>query len=280
MSRSKRGGSGLPVVVVSDLHVGCELALMPEGGYVSDNGNPKPPSQIQNKLHEWWKEFWSWADRETGGKYNVVVNGDAIDGVHHGSVSQWSHNKDHQRGAAVQLLMPVRERASQLWIVRGTAAHVGESGCDEETIARELKADRIGGRGSFSHWQLFYGCDDYLVHFAHHISTSMSPFAKSSGLQREMALGYMNSGRWKDKPPDVYVRSHRHECSVVGEPSESGMTWCWVTPPWQLTTPYMHKHPRGGAMPEVGGLLLKFGDEGVYGKPWIRRVSRPEEVRS
>jgi hypothetical protein len=270
----------LPVVVVSDLHVGCELALMPRDGYCSDNASPKYPSHLQESLHDWWDEFWAWAEKETGGRFNVVVNGDAIDGVHHGAVSQWTQNLDHQRGACVELLKPIRERANKLFIIRGTQAHVGQSANDEESIARELKADRIGGKGPFSHWQLFYWCGDALVHFAHHISTSMSPFAKSSGLQRELALGYLHSGRWKDRAPDVYVRSHRHECSVVGEPSESGMTWCWVTPPWQLTTPYMHKHPRGGAMPEVGGLILKLGDNGIYGKPWIRRVSRPEGVRA
>lgn len=275
MAKRKRS-EDLPVVVVSDLHVGCELALMPKDGYTSDNGNHKPPSPMQQKLHAWWEEFWAWADKETGGNYNVVVNGDAIDGVHHNSVSQWSHNLDHQRGAAVELLRPIRERAKKLFIIRGTEAHTGQSACNEESIARELKADRISRDGTYSHWQLFYHHDDLLVHFAHEIGVSMSPFSKSSALQRELVYGYINSGRWGDKPPDVYVRSHKHECSVVGEPSESGMTWCWVTSPWQLGTPYMQKKPRGGAMPEVGGLILKFGDNGCYGKPWTRKLSRPE----
>jgi hypothetical protein len=40
----------------------------------------------------------------------------------------------------------------------------------------------------------------------------------------------------------------------------------------------MHGKPRGGAMPEVGGIIIKFGDNGPFAKPWVRRIERPAEV--
>lgn len=270
-----------PIVVVSDLHVGCGLAVMPREGAAHGSTNEHQPSQLQLKLCDWWDEFWAWVEKETGGGYNVVVNGDSIDGVHHRAVSQWTHNTDVQRAAAVQLLRPVRERAHRMFMTDGTEAHVGPSSSDEESIARELKTDRPSGRGPHSLAQLFYSCgDDSLIHFAHHMPTSLSPFTKSSGLQKEIIYGYTHSGRLRLQAPNLYVRSHRHECGVVGEPirAKSGttqMAFAWCTSPWQLMGPYMNKFPRGGAVSEIGGLLIKFGDEGAYCKPWVRWVDRP-----
>jgi hypothetical protein len=250
---------------------------------MGEDNDVRKPSKLQLGLCDWWDEFWRWAAKETGGRFNVVVNGDAIDGVHHRAVTQWTHNIDVQRAAAVKLLSPIRDRAHRFFMVRGTEAHVGPSACDEEGIARELKADRPSGRGPYSHWQLFYSADSSLIHFAHHMPTSLSPFTKSSGLQREIVYGYTHSGRLRLPAPNLYVRSHKHECGVVGEPirdkrGETNMAFAWSTSPWQLGTSYMQKYPRGGAVPEIGGLLIKFGDEGCYAKPWTRWLDRPRGV--
>ena len=104
-----------------------------------------------------------------------------------------------------------------------------------------------------------------------------SPFAKSSALQRLIALSYVNSGRWGDEPPVMFVRSHRHQCSWVGEPCKHGIVTCIVTPPWQMKTPFVHQL---GLMaePEYGGVILFAGDNAVYSKPWVERVERPEEI--
>ena len=116
-----------------------------------------------------------------------------------------------------------------------------------------------------------------LVHVAHHIGATTSPFAKSSALQRQIALSYVNSGRWGDEPPVMFVRSHRHQCSWVGEPCSHGIVTCIVTPAWQLKTPYVHRLSLM-AEPEYGGIILFAGDNGVYAKPWVERMERPREV--
>lgn len=274
MSRKK---AEVPWVIVSDLHVGCGMAIMPKDGYVGDTGVTHMPSAFQRKLIDRWESgFWPWVEEETGGEFNVLVNGDLIDGVHHHNVTQWSSNLLDQRRACVALLAPIRERAKRFIVVRGTESHVGSSGQHDEAIAEALKAERSPA-GTWSHWEVFLRFGGKLVHVAHHIGASSSPFAKSSALQRVMATSYLDSGRWGDEPPTMFVRSHRHQCSWVGEPCRGGTTTVVVSPSWQMKTPFVHRMGIVG-QPEYGGILLFAGDNGVYHKPWVERLERPEEV--
>ena len=271
-----------PLVVVSDIHVGCGLAVMPPGGFTDDTGVEHKPSRLQRKLETWWKDFWLWVEVEAGGEYDVVVNGDLIDGIHHENATHWTANLDVQVQASVALLRPVRARAKRFLVVRGTETHTGKSGQHEEAIARELDAEKSPD-GTFSHWELYYRMGRYLLHLTHHIGTSSSPFAESGALNREMVFGYVQSGRSGKTAPDVYVRSHRHTCAVFSHPSERDddpirMTTSVTTPSWQLKTPYLHRSAARMQQPQIGGVLIMAGHNTVYAKPWTRFISRPAEV--
>ena len=266
-----------PLVVVSDLHVGCGLALMPPPGFTDDTGVLHSPSPLQQKLAAWWSDFWAWVDVETGGEFDVVVNGDLVDGNHHQNVTHWTANLDVQDQAAVALLRPIRQKATRFLVVRGTETHVGQSGQHEEAIARELDAEKSPD-GTFSHWELYYRLNKSLVHLTHHIGTTSSPFAESGALNREMVHGYVEAGRWADEPPAMYVRSHRHTCGVFGHPSQHGMTWSVTTPAWQLKTPYGFRSSFRMQRPQIGGVIVVAGDNSPYVKTWVRSVERPREV--
>ena len=275
----RKAAEVLPVVVVSDLHVGCEMALMPREGWLRDGGNLVTPSKLQGVLCDWWDEFWAWCDEETGGRYDVVVNGDLIEGVHHRATTPWSANIGVQRACCESILLPVRERARRLYVIRGTEAHVGQSAEDDEAIARGIKADRAEGAHGYAAWEMFYRFGDHLAHFAHHVSTSSSPFSETSALLREQVTGYVEAGRWGDEPAAMYIRSHRHICSGICHPSRHGITSTWTSPAWQLKTPYVHKIGARMTQPQIGGLLLCVGDMGPYIKPWVKHIDRPKEVR-
>ena len=273
----KRKAKDLPWALIGDPHVGCGMAIMPKEGFTGDNGVHYFPSPMQQKLHDRWENgFWPWVEKETGGRYNVLVNGDLIDGVHHSAVTQWSQHLLDQRRACIELLKPIRARANRFIVVRGTESHVGQSGQHDEAIAEALDAERSPS-GTYSHWEVYLRLGGGLVHIAHHIAATSSPFAKSSALQRQIALSYVNSGRWGDEPPVMFVRSHRHQCSWVGEPCKQGIVTCLVLPAWQLKTPYVHRLALMQE-PEYGGAILFSGDNGVYHKPWVERVERPDEI--
>ena len=96
------------LVVVSDLHAGSRLGLAP-AQIKLDDGGYYVPSKEQQVLKSWWDEFWTeFVPRETKGEpYEVVCNGDAVEGVPHGSVAHVSAIMDEHCHAAVDLLRPV-----------------------------------------------------------------------------------------------------------------------------------------------------------------------------
>ena len=116
------------LVVISDTHVGGRTAITPPS-FQLDGGGTVKPSKLQQGLQSWWKEFWSeFVPKATKGEpYSVVHNGDAVDGVPHGSVSHMSALLDDQCNAAVALLAPVIRKAEAFYMVRGTEAHVSNS---------------------------------------------------------------------------------------------------------------------------------------------------------
>ena len=128
------------LVVVSDLHAGCRLGLCPSGGVTLDDGGIYLPSGLQLKLWGMWREFWEdFVPEATDGEpWGLVVNGDAIDGVHHGTTTQVSHNVLDQVRMAHEILAPVVARSAGYYHVRGTEAHAGKSGHLEEQLAESL----------------------------------------------------------------------------------------------------------------------------------------------
>ena len=93
-----------------------------------------------------WREFWDeWVPEVSRGEpFDLVHNGDVIDGVHHRSTTQISHNIQDQLLIAEKVMRPEVERCKRSGgtynHIRGTSAHVGESGIYEEQLAEKLGA--------------------------------------------------------------------------------------------------------------------------------------------
>lgn len=277
---SKRKFKGVRnIIVISDTHVGDSLALMHPDGAELDDGSRVMPSPLQLKLWAYWREFWDeWVPQVTHGEpFDVVHNGDAIDGVHHGATNQWSHNMGDQKRHAEMILRPVVEACEgRYWHIRGTEAHVGKSGTEEEQLARSLGAVR-GPNGNHARWELWKKIDAHLVHFTHHIGTTASAAHETSAVNAEMASLFNEAGRWGHKPPQIIVRSHRHRCSEVRLPAQWGYATAFVTPAWQLKTPFVFKIAGGrNTTPQIGGSLIRLGDEELHTRHMVWDIGRPE----
>lgn len=235
------------------------------------------PSPVQFTMWEWWLAFWDWVDTVVHDEpFCVVFNGDAIDGVHHKATSQISHNLEDQCAIALKILEPIVEKCNgQFYFVRGTAAHVGEQGVHEERLAKSLGAIP-NDAGQYSRYDLWKQLDGGgLVHFSHHIGTAGSTHYESSALAREIGNAFIEAGRWGDVPPDVVVRSHRHRNCEVRMPNRNGYAIVFTTAAWQLKTPFVFKIPGGSQVtPQIGGSLIRHGDEELHTRHWVRGVSR------
>ena len=264
------------IVVISDTHFGCQFGLCPPRVNL-DGGGYYAYSALQKKVWQMWKEWWNkYVPLFTKGEpYELVHVGDCIDGVHHNSNTQISHNITDQMNIAYQVLDPIVSKAKRYFHIRGTEAHVGQSAEYEEQLAKLLKAEP-DDQGNYARWELWLSMNKKLIHFSHHISGTGSSGYESTGVFKEMVEAFVQAGRFGDKPPDVIVRGHRHRHFKT----EVGERFAIVCPGWQLKTPYVYRIASGRASPpQMGGIVLRAGDEDpIYQRKKVWHVERPKEV--
>ena len=260
-------------VVISDTHIGSQLGLCPDSGIMLDEGGMYYPNEIQKAIWFHWKEFWSkYVPELTEGKpYGLIFNGDMIEGVHHNSTCQASSNiKDHIL-AAEQILSPVVDKArGPLYVMRGTPAHVGASGANEEELARFLGAVP-GSNGHYARYELWKRIGPYQAHFNHHISTTGSQYAEATAVHRELMECFTESARQGEEIPDLVVRSHRHRYIQTKITTHKGVGIGVTTPVWQAKTGYVYKIAARNTHPQFGGIVILVNKQGhleVREKEW------------
>lgn len=272
------------IVVISDTHCGCGLGLAPMTSVRLDDGGKYKPSMFQQKLYGYWKAFWEkFVPEATHGEpYIVVHNGDAIDGVHHNAVTQITNNLTIQTNIAYELLDPIVEKCDgRYYHIRGTEAHVGKSAMYEEQLARMLGAVP-NEDGQHARYDLWLQCGKGLVHFLHHIGTTGSAAHEASAINAELTAAYVEAARWREAPPDIVVRSHRHRYMEVRFATDSGYGISVVSPAWQGKVPFAWKMPGARqAPPQFGGLVIRQGARYLYVEPqvWSIRRDAPANVK-
>lgn len=280
------------LVVISDTHCGCRLGLCPESVGLDDGGTYHP-SEFQKKLLQYWNSFWNdFVPVATRGEpFAIVHNGDAIDGVHHNSTTQISHNLEDQSEIARVLLEPLVELAQgRYYHIRGTEAHVGKSGAEEERLARRIGALR-NTENQAARYDLWKKIVDptngsqHLIHLLHHVGTTGSSAYEATAVHKEYTESCVESARWRLPPPDVIVRSHRHRHLKIEVPtgnaatSETGKGIAVVTPGWQGKTPFAWKIPGARlSLPQFGGIVIRATDGELFvrDKVWTIERSRVE----
>lgn len=272
------------VVVISDLHSGCQLALCPDEVKL-DSGGIYRANKIQKALKAMWDEFWgevvpSWTKGEP---FVVIFNGDAVDGAPHGSISQISPNRDVQNKIAYDLLNPVVMACDGRYFhTRGTGAHVGQSAESEEQLARMLcaKPDREGNHARYDLWLRCGPKPGGLIHALHHVGTTSRAAYESSAVHAELTEAFCEAARWGQEPPDAIVRSHRHRNIEIRVPTSRGNGLAVVSPAWQGKTPYAWKI--AGARqsnPQFGGLIIqRVEPDGLYCRSKVWSIARSELV--
>lgn len=267
------------LVIVSDIHAGCKMGLCTRKRVPLIDGGYYVPSGLQKKVYSFWEEFWGEAVPRIchGEPFAVCVNGEAIDGVHHRATSPISHNLEDQKALAVTLLRPVVEACEgRFYMTNGTPVHSGESGCDDEAVAKTLGAipDQTGRHARYVLW---IRVGPALVNVMHHIGTTGSQAYESTAVNKELVEAFAEAGRWNNEPPDFVVRSHRHRFIAVTVPTAKGIGAALVSAGWQSKTPFVYKIPGGRqSEPQFGGIIIRHGDEGeVYWRHWVKSIARP-----
>jgi len=236
------------------------------------------PHNIQKKIWAYWVAFWDeWVPMVTRQEpFILVINGDTTDGVHHNATHQISHNLTTQSKIAYEVLAPIVDKSIGLYMIRGTEAHAGPSGAEEERLAQKLGAipNELGQYARYDLWKKVG--DGGLVHFLHHIGTTSSNAYEATAVNKELTEEFNEAARWNESPPNVIIRSHRHRHIKISVPTSTGEAIAEVTPGWQGKTPFVWKIPGGRlAPPQFGGVLIRQGDEDfVYTRNKVWTVGR------
>ena len=272
-------------VVISDIHAGCQLGLYPcnitRGELLLDEGGEYTPNAIQRGMWAWWDEFWfeHVPEMTNGLPYGVIVNGDSLDGKHHDAVHQITHNLSTQQRIAEAILRPIVDLCEgRFYMIRGTEAHVGPSGQQEEMLASSLGAIRsdIGQSARHELWKKIG--KHSMVHIAHTIGGTSSQSYESTAVHKEYVEALAESARWGNRAPDAVVRSHRHRYFETMIATERGRGRGIVTPGWQARTPFAYKIAGGrNSQPQFGGVVLIESPSGeFYTRSKVWSIQRPE----
>jgi len=271
------------IIVISDTHFGCQFALCPEEVRL-DGGGIYRQNIIQKKIWKHWLKFCNeFIPIVTQGEPFILVhNGDIIDGVHHRSTHQISHNLKDQENIAVEVLEPLvnHPKCEKFYVIRGTEAHSGISAECEERIAQRLGAE-TDINGNYTRYVLWlrFGKHKILANFSHHIGTTSSSAYESTAVFKELIEAYTEAGRYKLEAPDIVVRSHRHKFLMTTIAGFNTNSISLVTPGWQAYTPFTYRNVKGRVgLPEIGGVAILEGSEvPLYIRHFIMPIGRDKE---
>jgi hypothetical protein len=246
MARSKSHRPEL-LVVVSDLHCGSSVGLMPpDSENLSGNTINFGKNHHQAWLWQCWQDAQSQVAKLAGNDpLALLVNGDATEGIHHRSPEVVASLIENHCQMAAEALRPWAARAVKTYITKGTECHTHNI---ESYLARLLNAETSEARDK---WLIeINGC---LVDAAHHIGATSRTYLEASLLSIVLGNARLNAIRAGHPPAQVFLRAHRHCGGVYSD--GSGMM-C-VTGGWQFLTRHGHKVV-GDAIPRPSVLVLDW----------------------
>lgn len=262
------------LVVVSDTHCGSKTGLLPPGCRDA-NGAEYGLSEYQRWKWERWQFCTGPLLNRIVGKdpFDLVINGDVIEGVHHGTTEVVDADPQQHSQIATVALGPLAERANRLWMVQGTECHTRAS---EDSIGKGLGAEANKESRRYSWMNLDLEYRGVTVSCTHHISASLRVWTESSGLGLAMNSERLERLRAAHDQARVFIRSHRHVHGVYSD----GHSMLAVTPAWQGKGRHLGK-VKAEAIPAVGILVLDWRrcDEGelpaVYCRPYYPPARKP-----
>lgn len=222
------------VLVVSDLHVGSTVGLWPEE-FVSTEGNHIGQNSFQKWLWKCWLDMNQWASKILDGQeYDVVINGDIVDGIHHKTLQVMTPDLGDQVVAVKQILGNLTQNAANIHLIKGTEAHTLNQ---EIHVGRALGASKNKANGQNAWDYLDLEVNGTLYNIAHHIGTTARTYLEASA--HSIMLGNLSHARARTKKrvPSVMIRAHRHRHGIWDDGNQISVT----TGAWQGLTRYGYK---------------------------------------
>jgi len=207
------------VVVISDLHCGHQVGLTPP----SWHDTPDPTASLaRQKLADFRKRtfslYYKWI-KELGQIDVLLVNADCIDGrgERSGQTELITSDRDYQCDMAAEIIKCAK--AKKIVMTYGTPYHTGQIEDYENQIAKEVKAEKIGGH----EWVDVNGL---VFDMKHKVGSSGIPHGRHTAVAKENLWNILWSERNEAPRANIIIRSHVHYHSFSG-----GTDWLALTTP-------------------------------------------------
>lgn len=249
------------LLILSDLHVASTVGLSKPTMTLDDGGTYKA-SKGQRWLYSKWEELLSTVEAKKQGALYTVVNGDAVEGdTKDRSYQLATRNPATAVRWAAELLDPLVQLSTGLFVIRGTPAHGGKSGNLEESLAEDLGAIPCPATGTSSWWSMLYNCAGVRIDLAHKPKggTGGRPANARAAIDRLAADTEFEYCERGEPLPHLVIRSHVHKHRDSGRRFRVRAI---TTPAWTLPTEYIRQlDPHGLA--DVGAILV-YCEAGHY----------------
>ena len=227
------------LAVVGDTHINSSVGLSPLTINLDDGGTYRA-SKGQRWLWYNWLDYWECVAKlvtQHDAKVWTVFNGDLVEGDGKNRSHQLiTQNDTTVMSMALDAIRPALEASDRLFVVRGTAAHVGLSASLEEKVAIDIEAVKCKETDTYSWWKLLLDCDGVLFDITHHGNVGRLPWTKSNPLNVLASRLIMDYAGYR--LPQVAIRSHNH---IYVETYNNFPVRVIAAPAWQLKTEYTHR---------------------------------------
>lgn len=148
-----------------------------------------------------------------GKRLIVIHDGDAVEGVHHGSTQVITQNKKEQAELHIELMDTFlratkfsKKNGDLLYYVSGTETHTGDI---EHSIAKDLSAEKNPEGGNVFD-QLELKLNGRLIWLAHHGKGRGAGSNEGNSLRNFLRDVYWDCLKVKEQAPDMIITGHTH----------------------------------------------------------------------
>jgi hypothetical protein len=235
------------IVTLSDMHSGSTTALFPNRFWQGEHNN-HTPTQQQKSI---WEHFEYCAklikQKRNGKKLIVVHDGDALEGVHHGSLQAITMLKNEQVEIHTDLMdyflsaVGFTKRTDKLYYTLGTEVHTDDN---EELCADDLGAEE-NPEGGHVFGLLELTVNKRLLWFTHHGPTSGKGANQGNAFRNFLRDIFFDTIKNGDTPPDFVVTGHVHDplyqMFVQNYKDSYHVVHGIINPSWQMKTRFAYK---------------------------------------
>lgn len=258
--------------VIGDPHIGSNHALFVDRFWEGLNKNNHTPTSQQLRI---MRHFYTYADElanaRVGKRLVLVLMGDLLEGVIHGTNETWTNNMSEMADVAIEIIADFQRRVNwsrgdKLYCLRGTYSHSEDW---EEKIGEQLNAipDKAG---NYSRDILEFEENGVNTICVHHGATAGTGANEGNSEVNWLRANVYNYQRELLTPPDIIYSAHVHK------PTYAVHAWRkkWVSkvmhgvivPSWKMKDRYTAKVSRI-EFNHIGGMYQLITGDGIIAPP-------------